>query len=453
MFSRLSKSISLSLVFLILAGFVLFLQGWQVLAQEDCKNKEECETILKQYEEEIAKYEKVIGKTEQEKKTLQNQISVLKNKVQKLEVQIKQNNLMIKDVTLQIKDTEKSIDKTSSKIEDSKGKLADILRTIYEEDQRPLIEIFFSESNLSDFFNNLMALESLNSENQRLLKNIQGLKENLVEQKNSLDSDKEDLEKLAKMQLLQKQESESTKKEKDQLLKLTEAQYQQSLAEKKIVEKKAAEIRAKLFGLIGVVKAPTFGEALEIAKSVSSLIGIRPAFLLAIISQESAIGRNVGQCILTDSAIGTGKRISTGASVSRLMKPSRDVQPFLSITAALGRDPYNTAVSCPLSVGYGGAMGPAQFIPSTWNLYAEKLKTVLGRSGDPWAINDSFTAAAVYLSELGASAQTAAKESRAASRYYGGSSSYARSVMSRANCIQSFVDNGTMSSSCESLIF
>jgi membrane-bound lytic murein transglycosylase B len=125
----------------------------------------------------------------------------------------------------------------------------------------------------------------------------------------------------------------------------------------------------------------------------------------------------------------------------------------MAITAALGRDPYNTAVSCPLSIGYGGAMGPAQFIPSTWKLYTDEIESQLGRPGDPWAILDSFTAAGIYLADLGATAKTTAKEKTAASRYYGGSSSYANQVLKRATCIQSFIDSGSMSDSCESLIF
>jgi hypothetical protein len=59
----------------------------------------------------------------------------------------------------------------------------------------------------------------------------------------------------------------------------------------------------------------------------------------------------------------------------------------------------------------------------------------------------------MYLSDLGASAQTPSAESAAASKYYGGSSSYARQVMARASCIQSFIDSGTMSDSCQNLIF
>lgn len=444
------------LTILILAIF-RFIGYKKILAQEttegECDTREECEALLKKYEEEIANYEKDIAKTQKEKDTLSNKVATLKNQIKKIELQISQSNLMIKDLGLQIQDTEKSIDSTSLKIEDSKEKLSNILRMIYEEDQKPLFEILLSDPKLSDFFDNLMALETLNSKNQELLKEIKNLKSYLEGQKDSLDQEKEDLEKVAKIQLLQKQENEATKKNQEYFLKLTEAQYQQYLKEKNEVEKIAAGIRAKLFQLIGVAKAPTFGEALELAKSVASIVNIRPAFLLAIISQESAIGRNVGQCVLTDPVTGMGKKISSGAVVSRLMKPTRDVQPFLKITSELGRDPYNTPVSCPLITGWGGAMGPAQFIPSTWNLYADRLKDILGKAGDPWDIKDSFTASALYLSDLGAEAKTTQKERSAANRYCGGYSWYAGQVMERAACIQNFIDLGTMSSDCESLIF
>ena len=123
--------------------------------------------------------------------------------------------------------------------------------------------------------------------------------------------------------------------------------------------------------MVGVAKVPTFGEALDVAKSAAALVGIRPAFLLAIISQESAIGKNVGQCMLTDSTTGAGKKVSTGAATIRVMKPGRDTTPFVQITTALGRDPYNTPVSCwiPAYVrgaptGWGGAMGKNFFCHS-----------------------------------------------------------------------------------------
>jgi peptidoglycan hydrolase CwlO-like protein len=446
----------LKIIFSIIVIPAIALPVFPILAQENSSATEErsaLEKELKALEEQITQYEKDITKTAAEKKTLQNQLSVLKKKISQLNLQIQQGNVMIKDLGIQIKDTESSIDKTSLKVDDSKNKLSNILRTIYQEDQKSAPEILLSGKTLSDFFDNVVALEALNSKNQELLKEIRGLKVDLENQKNSLDDEKGDLEKVVKLQTLQKQQNESNQKNQQVLLGLTEAQYQQTLKQKQEAEKKAAEIRAKIFSLVGVTNAPTFGEAIDIAKTVSSVVDIRPAFLLAIISQESAIGRNVGQCVLTDSKTGAGKKISTGAVMTRLMKPTRDVSPFLEITAALGRDPYNTPVSCPLSIGWGGAMGPAQFIPSTWALFTDRLKAILGRPGDPWQIKDAFTASALYLSDLGASAKTASAEKYAAGRYYGSTaSSYGSQVMKRATCIQNFIDTGTMSTECQELI-
>ena len=367
--------------------------------------------------------------------------------------------MKVKGLNFQITDTQTSIDKTISDINDSQFQIASILRTIYEEDQKPSFVVLL-EGNLSDFFSNIAYLEGLNSKVSELLDSTKNLKTYLEGQKTKMDTEVEALQKTIALQSLQKKENENNKNEQEQYLKLTEAQYQQQLKDQQNVAQKSAKIKAMLFQIVGVSKVPTFGEALEVAKSAGNMAGIRPAFLLAIISQESAIGKNVGQCMLTDAATGNGKKVSSGAPAIRVMKPTRDVQPFIQITTALGRDPYNTPVSCwvPAYVGgqaygWGGAMGPAQFIASTWNLFADRLKTLLGQTADPWGIKDSFTAAALYLSDLGAGAQTLTKENSAASRYYGGSSSYARSVMSRANCIQTFIDTGTMSDSCQSLIF
>ena len=226
------------------------------------------------------------------------------------------------------------------------------------------------------------------------------------------------------MQQLQRKESESTKGEKDYLLEKTkgkESEYQKLLTE---TQKKVAEIQSRIFELIGVPEKFTFGEGYELAKAIEKITGVRPAFLLAIITQESNIFEkmNVGQCYLTDLKTGDGERAFDGKPVAKIMKPSRDVEPFLEITKELGRDPYNTPVSCPIpSVGgYGGAMGPAQFIPSTWMRYRDGVKEITGKAADPWDIKDAFLAAALYLADYGAAKQTPDSEWKAAMIYFSG---------------------------------
>lgn len=413
--------------------------------EQKCQNisPTECRKLLERceqyYQEESDRIATDINKTEKEKKTLQNKIYTLNQKIKNLSYQIAQSNLIIKDLKIQMGDTENSIEKTSVEIEDLREKLINILRTIHEEDQKPLIEILFSENKLSDFFDNLVALEILDSKNKEFLQNIKILKLNLEEQKNSLEEEKDSLEKMVKIQTLQKEENSQVKSEQEYHLQLTEKEYQKQLKEKEETVKKAAKIRARIFELIGVAKAPTFGEALEVAKYVEKITGVRPAFLLAILQQESALGKNVGQCYLVNSTIGAGVRFNTNQAVSRLMNPTRDVPPFLKITQELGRDPYKTLVSCPMSFGWGGAMGPAQFIPSTWMQYRDKLYNIIGKPADPWNVQDAFLASGLYLSNCGANTKKRDDEWKAAMIYFSGSASnstfswYANNVLKIAD--------------------
>ena len=448
--NRLIKKISLIFeLFLLLLIFSFFvsIDYETVFAQElpqaelECASKEECEAILRNYEEEIAKYEDSISKTQKEKDTLSNKVSILKNKIKKLELQISQSNLMVKDLTLQLKDTEGSIEKNSLKIEEKKDNLSIIMRSIYEEDQKSLVQILLSENQLSGFFDNLMNLENLNYKNKDLLKEIKNLKNYLEDQRDSLDKEKQDLQNLLEMQQLQKQESETTKKTQETLLEKTkgkESEYQKLL---KSTQEKAAQIRARIFDLIGIPQAPTFGEAYDLAKYVESATGIRPAFLLAVLTQESNIGKNVGQCFLTNTTTGEGKKIQTGAKAPRTMKPGQNISAFLQITQELGRDPLNTPVSCPMSFGWGGAMGPAQFIPSTWMLYMNGVKAITG-TADPWSIRDAFVASALYLKDKGADSQVYKDEWGSAIAYFAGYVNlryrfYGDSVMSMATKYES----------------
>lgn len=435
-------------------------KGQQELSKDDYQSLlKECQIL---YEEKIAEIEKDMSKTGEEKKTLQNKIWSLNNKIKNLNYQIYQSNLVIKDLGIQIEDTEISIEKTFLKIEDSKEKLSNILRIIYEEDQKSIIEILLSEPELSDFFDNLVALEILNNENKELLQDIKNLKTNLEWQSQALDEEKGDLEQTVKIYALQKNESAKTKGEQEYYLGLTEQEYQRQLQEKREAEGKAAEIRAKIYELIGVRKEVTYEEALEVAKYAASQLGIRPALLLGVLSQESAIGRNVGQCYVKNTSTGAGVVAYNGRAINRVMNPTRDIPHFLNIIKALNNnkglnlDPFETLVSCPMSFGWGGAMGPAQFIPSTWVLYEDKIKEKTGGSADPWDFRDASLAASVYLKD---GINKYGTEGKAVQAYFCGRpkndywcSWYEKNVLYLTQCHQTFIDSGSMSLRCQEAV-
>jgi len=391
---------------------------------DDCTTKEECQTLLNQYEKLLTQYESDIQKTQGQKDSLKKQIQLLKQKEQALSVQIKQSNAVISDLSLQISDTEKSIAQTQEKIRRQQNNLAQILRVINDEDQRPLIEILLSEASLSTFFDDLVYLQNLNDQSARILQDVKNLKANLEDQQAGLEIDKNEMEKTVKMQTLQKQQHEANQSQQEKTLKLTESQYQQQVTKKKATEQEIQKIRNKIFQLAGLgadQETLTFGEAVTLAKKTAALVGIRPAFLLAILTQESNIGQNVGQCYLKNKTTGSGIKITTGATMAKVMNPTRDVPHFLTITGGVGRDPLATRVSCPMSYGWGGAMGPAQFIPSTWVKYQDRITAITGRPADPWNNNDAFLAAALYVSDYGAKSKTYNGEWKAAMIYFSGS--------------------------------
>ncbi len=429
-------------------------------------SKKDYQSLLKKcqsfYEKQISGIKKDINKTGAKKKTLKNRIYVLNKKIKNLSYQIYQSSLVIKDLKVKIKGTKASIEKTSLTIGKLKNKLSIILRAINEEDKKSMIEVLFSGSNLSDFFNNLVDLERLSDKNKELLQDIKTLKLNLTKQKNLLDSEKIGLEKTVQIQSIQKKENFNTKKQQERYLSITEQEYQKKLKEKKETEKKAAAIKAKIYQLIGVRKEVTYKEALKIAKYVASQVGIRPALLLGILSQESAIGRNVGQCYLKNVSTGAGVIANSGKKIRKVMKPTRDISPFLRIIKNINNkkglklDPFKTLVSCPMSVGWGGAMGPAQFIPSTWALYENRIEKITGGFADPWDIRDAAVASSIYLKD---GLNKYGSEGKAVQAYFCGSANnsywcrwYERSVLFLAKCHQDFINTGAMSLKCQKAI-
>ena len=88
-------------------------------------------------------------------------------------------------------------------------------------------------------------------------------------------------------------------------------------------------------------------------------------------------------------------------------------------------------------LGWGGAMGPAQFIPSTWMGYKDKVAALTGKNPpNPWDIRDAFAAAAIKLTSGGADGSYQGNWN-AAMRYFSGSTNvkyrfYGDNVMATA---------------------
>ena len=303
-----------------------------------------------------------------------------------------------------------------------------------------------SAQGLSEFLSAVDAIDSINEKLQRHFDQLRGIRTETEKEKEALAARK-DREFDARYEVEQKKKQiDENKKEKNELLSVAKSEekaYQQVLAER---QRRAEEIRSALFELRDT-QGISFETALAYAIAAESVTGVRAAFILGILRQESNLGKNVGQCYLTNPDTGAGKGKNTGTVFKNVMHPTRDVPVFLNIMERLGRDAYSTVVSCPQSVGYGGAMGPSQFIPSTWKLYEVRIGSAVGAgTPDPWIPKHAIMATALYMQELGAGTQTPSAEQKAAAQYYAGSywksrgMGYAASVLSFATQYQNDID-------------
>lgn len=435
---------------LIIAAF-LFLGSTPVKAL-DCnlpENREQCLAELAKIEAEIAGLRTQTSKLEGEAASISRDKKLLEIQIQQAKLKIKASELSIAKLSKDITTKEKNITNLKSRITQTRESLAEVIRSTYELDNYTMVEALLAQKEMSQFFQDMDAYSAIQDRIKDEIGYITKDKADEEKEKDSLGI-KRDEEYDSKYEI-EKQKSVVEKAEAEQrrLLALKnqeKAQYNAVINEK---QKKVTEIKNALFALrdSGSIK---FEDAVRYAKAAGKATGVRPAFILGILKQETNIGANLGSCYLSDPDTGAGVGANTGKAFKNVMKPSRDVQPFLRITKALGKDPYKTRVSCPLSIGYGGAMGPSQFIPSTWQMFEDRIVAARGGGGaaNPWNAQDAFTATALYVADLGASAQTPSSERNAACRYYSGkacgsvtgNTSYGNSVMNHATNLQADID-------------
>lgn len=414
-------------------------------------DKARLEAELAKLEKEIAAKQKELDNQKGQSVSISRDISILTAQIQKSKLDIKNKNLIIQKLGGEIVVKNKKIEALSTKIDREKESLAQLIRKERQMDNKSILSLVLSGETITEAYKDIDAFASIKRSIQDSVDEIRGVRvlteaerKELEAKKNKETDTKYELESAkAKVEL-----SEAEKKKLLAVSKNKESEYQKVLAEK---AKRKSEILAAIFNLVGSSTKINFETALIYAKEAQRLLGIDPAFLLAILTQESNLGANVGQCYLTDIKTGAGVGVKYGTKFPNVMKPmglagrKGDIDDFFAITTALGRDPYKTLVSCPIAgvAGYGGAMGPAQFIPSTWGGYKSRLKAVLGHDADPWNPKDAFIASAMLLTDKGAVGNIPSAQHIAACKYYGtgGSTcSYSNSVMKLKIGIQANID-------------
>ena len=296
--------------------------------------------------------------------------------------------------------------------------LTSVLRKLYYNNENPLLSSVVNSGGFSQVLVPSDHLKSLRERASTLLAEIADAREKVTQKKEELVQTKEEKESLLALKASQERvlTIEKTKQE---------SQVQEVAATLSELQARLSKVGKELSVLLG--GSYDTDDITEAVKFASKKTGVRKEFLFAMLDKESDLGRFTGGCTYKKSKMG-----------------SKNEEIFKRIAKGLGYDYKKLKVSCPLSYGIGGAMGVAQFMPTTWVGYESTITSYTGHNPpDPWNLTDGVVGMAEKLKRAGAANKS--KEHYAATVYYCGSrlgravcQNYANTVISWAKGYDDF---------------
>jgi peptidoglycan hydrolase CwlO-like protein len=367
----------------------------------------------------FCKKEVFAGEIYNAKNSLQNtqkQIEVTKNHLNNSQTLLGKNVVQVASTKTVIQQTESDIAKKQNELDElnkragmNKAILSACLQQAYYADANPLVELAFANTSFSNISQNFDQMLSVKDKINLILSDINQNTQDIENVKSDL-SDK----KVQHESLLMQQKKEQANIVSD--INATTA----TLAE---LQAKFDALQSELNSLLGTnYNAKDIKGAISYA---SSKTGVPQGVLYGFLTQESALGKNVGQCTYADvekvSIPGYkkyGKKYQ--ASIDRLYYREKL---FNNILNDLGYK--NKKVSCTISFSsagpnQGGAMGAAQMMSDTWLAYESRISAKTGSSHpDPWNITDAVMAMAIKVFAAGGTSDSAASIRKSTTSYYG----------------------------------
>lgn len=418
------------LISVFVLGVLCFLPNVSV-AETDAERRARLERELAVVEQQITAQQRLVNETKTQRQSLERDIQVIEGEIQQVQLGIQARSIAINQLSDQIGEKEEVVSILNDRLKRQQQSVADLIRKSVAMEDISLVEVFLNNKSFSEFFTDMSQFQAIKRSLNESMIVLQGIKRDTEDQKNILFDKQQTEAEMKLVQELQKEEIEVKEKEKENILNVTkgqEAEYQRILASQ---QQTAAQLRSALFQLLGGGGGIPLPEAVRLAQYAEGKTGVSAAMILAILEQETNLGSHLGSCVYND--------VRGGRPV---MHPDRDAPVFLAVGEILGFNPATQIISCPLirngvPIGWGGAMGPSQFIPSTWAMYggivsdgaggfvynqaSDAIRRINGGAGpaNPFNNQDAFLATALLLRDNGATG-TYAADRLAALRYYAG---------------------------------
>ncbi len=347
--------------------------------------------------DDIAKYNKKLQAAQQE-------LAMQQSQLYKNQSKITATKNLIASLTADIAQKENELQDLTNQAEANKKMLSEYLRQIYYLDQEDmLVALPVSSANLSDLSENFDGMI--------------GVKAKIIASLETIYSTKEQVEQVkANLADLQESNAETLAVQKAQQAAIA-SNVQETQVTVAQLQAKMNKLRSMLSSFLG--ESFTMDDVVAAVKYADKKTGVRKEFLFAVLDKETDLGRFTGGCTYDKSKMG-----------------STNLKYFKKICDDLGYNYKKMKVSCALSYGIGGAMGVAQFMPSTWMGYKDSIASKTGNDpADPWSLKDGIMGMALYLKNKGGDKKSG--EYQAAAMYYCGANwkrtvckNYANTVIS-----------------------
>ncbi len=324
-------------------------------------------------------------------------------------VQVASTKTVIQQAESDIAKKQNELDELNKRADMNKAILESCLQQAYYADANPLVKLAVTGTSFSNISQNFDQMLSVKDKINLILSDINQNTKDIENVKNDL-SDK----KLQHESLLAQQKKEQANIVSD--INTTTA----TLAE---LQAKFNALQSELNSLLGTnYNAKDIKDAVSYA---SNKTNVPQGVLYGFLTQESNLGKNVGQCSYADvekvSIPGYkkyGKKYQ--ASIDRLYYREKL---FNNILNDLGYKSKKVSCTIPFSSAgpnQGGAMGAAQMMSDTWLAYESQISANTGNGHpDPWNITDAVMAMAIKVAGAGGTSDSSSAIKKATTNYYG----------------------------------
>lgn len=346
--------------------------------------------------DQISSLEKKLKDASKKKDALQQNLNQINTSLTSTQQIIQRTQVLLNESTQTIGQKEQEIANLEQQLILEKEVLKGLVRELYAVSDIPLPEIILTENNVLSLFQENDSLLLTQEKMQGVIGDISDMRGKVAGEKSSLEDMKKDQELLLSLKNKQKQSLIVNQID-------TQGNLEDQQATISELNDKLAELRKDLSDFLG--ESITAKDIQDAAKIASDATGVRKDFILGELVVETNLGRFTGGCKYKDTKM-----------------HSYDIPIFKEIMKSLKYDLNEKKISCaPKSGGYGGAMGVAQFIPSTWSGWQSKIAAKTGHNPpDPWSITDGVMGMALKLAAGGATSKGG--EKAASMIYYCGTS-------------------------------